>query len=192
MSKVTIRPTIGLNFSYISVKDGDASDFNTSFKIGAIADYALKNDWGLRTGIIFTGQGGKWDQSVGGGWLGWSLTATENPWYLEIPLNVYADLFKAKDFNLTLFTGLPLEFGVFGNNKIKDGGKGNASVADTSHGAFESYNRFALCYNFGIEAEWKKFVIGFEYNRHLTNDAKTGGTSHLNVISINLGYNFNL
>ena len=192
LDKVTIRPTIGLNIGFASVKDGNSSDALASFKAGAIADYAVKEDWGFRTGLLLSGQGGKWSQSVGGGALGWSLNATENPWFLEIPINVYADLFRLKDIRFTAFAGFPLEFGLFGNNKIKDGGGGNASVADTSHDAFETYNRFALCLNFGIETEWRKFVLGLEYNRHLTNDSKAGGTQHLNLLSINLGYNFKL
>jgi len=191
LSKVTIRPTVSLNISSSSVSGGNSSNSLVSFKIGAIADYAFKEDWGFRSGLLFSGQGGKWDQSVNGGSISWSLNATENPWYLEIPLDVYYS-YEYKDVTFTGFTGFPISFGLFGNQKIEDGGRGNGTVGDTSRSAFDSLNRFALSYNIGVEATWRKFSLGLEYNRHLTNDAKTGGTSHIQVFSINLGYNFKL
>ncbi len=188
-SKVKVRLAFGMNISSVSISGGNSSSSLIGAKGGAIADYAFKENWGFRSGLLLTSQGGKWDQSVDGGFVSWSLKATENPWYFEIPLNVYYS-FYYKDITFTGFTGFPVSIGVFGNQKIEDGGGGNASVGDTSRSVFENMNRFALSYNIGVEATWKKFTLGLEYNRHLTNDYKNGGSGHIQVFSINLGYNF--
>lgn len=190
LSKVTVRPTIGLNLA-TECSDGITSNTLVSFKIGAIADYAFRKDWGFRSGLLLSGQGGKYSQDVNAGWIGWSLDATDNPWYLEIPLNVYYS-YNIKEVTITGFTGFPLAFGLFGNYKIEDGGRGgNGTVGDTSKSSFDDLKRFALCYNIGVEATWRKFTFGFEYNRHLTSDSKLA-TAHLQVCSFNLGYNFKL
>lgn len=189
LSKVTVRPTLGLN---ICSEDagGNASSSLVSFKVGAIADYAFKENWGFRSGILFSGQGGTFKSDVGSGWLSWSSKATDNPWYLEIPLDVYYS-YQIKDITLTGFTGIPVSIGLFGNYKIEDGGSGTGTVGTTKQNAFDDLNRFALSYNIGIEATWRKMSFGFEYSRHLTNDGKNG-SGHLQLFSINLGYNFKL
>lgn len=186
LSKVTLRPTIGLNIA-TEANGSSTSDALLTFKIGALADYAFKQDWGFRSGILFTGQGGKYGTKVGSGAVSWSYTATDTPWYLEIPLDAYYQ-YNVGDVNLKGFTGFPLEFGLFGDYKIKNGDYGTGTVGNQKRSAFEDLNRFALAWNIGLEATWHKVSLGIEYNRHLTNDAKNGGKCHLQVFSINVGY----
>jgi len=189
LSKVTIRPTAGLNIASES-SGGTTSDALVSFKAGAIADYAFREDWGFRAGLLITGQGGKYGADVND-WISFSVEATDNPWYLELPLDVYYN-YRFKEITFTGFTGFPLSFGLFGN--YKQGGEGHSggvSVGGSKHSAFDDLNRFALSYNIGLEATWRRMTLGFEYSRHLTNDAKNG-SGHLQVFSINLGYNFKL
>lgn len=186
LSKVTFRPTIGLNISSVSYSGG-ASDALVSFKAGALADYAFKKDWGFRSGLLLTGQGGKHGSDYGSGSVSWSYRVSENPWYLEIPLDVYYD-FGIGDVTLGGFTGFPLEIGLFGNHTIKDGGYGTGHVSKETRSAFKDFSRFALAWNIGVEATWRKITLGLEYNRHLSNDGKGGNKCHLQTFSINLGY----
>jgi len=185
LSKVTFRPTIGLNISK-EAGDGASSDALVSFKAGAIADYAYKEDWGFRSGLLLSGKGGKYGEDVNGGMVSWSMKATDSPWYLEIPLDVYYQ-YRLNDITFKGFTGFPLEIGLFGNYKIEDGGKGNGHVGDQKRSAFDDLSRFGIAWNIGVEAEWKKISLGIEFSRHLTNDAKEG-TCHMQVFSINVGY----
>lgn len=185
-NKVTLRPTIGLNIS-TEANSSSTSDALVSFKVGAIADYAYKENWGFRSGLLFSGQGGKYGQKVGSGAVSWSYTATDNPWYLEIPLDAYYQ-YKLNDITFKGYTGFPIEIGLFGNYKIENGDYGVGTVGKQKRSAFDDLSRFALAWNIGAEANWHKFTLGIEYNRHLSNDAKNGGKCHLQTFSINIGY----
>lgn len=185
LSRVTLRPTIGLNISSL-VHPSYTSDALVSFKIGALADYAVKTSWGFRSGILFTGQGEKHGNNIGSGAVSWSYTATDNLWYLEIPLDAYCQ-YTAGEVTFKGFTGFPLEFGLFGNYKLKGGDYGTANIPTQKHSAFDDFSRFALAWNIGLEATWHKISLGIEYNRHLTNDVKSG-KGHFQLFSINVGY----
>lgn len=195
LSKVTIRPTIGVNIAYETF-DGGETGILTSFKVGAIADYAIDHTWGLRTGLLLSGQGGESYHDIGTGtFLAHSLSTRDNPWYLEIPLNAYVDVFTWQNVSFKAFVGFPIEIGLFGKYKLQ--GEKNPSgvtAGGYEHGCFDKdgLNRFAIAFNGGIEATWRKFTLGIEYNRHLTNDAQYGDSYHLQYYSVYLGYNFKL
>ena len=190
-SKVTVRPTLGLNIGNECSK-GSTSDALVSFKIGAIADYEFRETWGFRSGLLLTGQGGKYNEKAGGNGIGWELNQTDNPWYLEIPLDVYYSYEINDEIKLSGYSGFPIEIGLFGDYKLSgEGNRPGITIGSQKRSAFDDLSRFALCWNVGVEATWRKISLGLEYNRHLTNDGKNG-TGHLQVFSINLGYNFKL
>ncbi len=180
LSKVTVRPTIGLNIGNECSK-GYTSDALVTFKIGAIADYEFRETWGFRSGLLITGQGGKFNENVSGSGIGWKLDKTDNPWYLEIPLDVYYSYEISDDIKLSGYSGFPIEIGLFGDYKLSgEGTTPGISIGSQKRSAFDDLSRFALCWNIGVEATWRQMTLGLEYNRHLTNDAKHG-TGHLQV-----------
>lgn len=138
LSKVTIRPTIGVNIAYETF-DGGETGILTSFKVGAIADYAIDHTWGLRTGLLLSGQGGESYHDIGTGtFLAHSLSTRDNPWYLEIPLNAYVDVFTWQNVSFKAFVGFPIEIGLFGKYKLQ--GEKNPSgvtAGGYEHGCFD-------------------------------------------------------
>lgn len=149
---------------------GDAEGSKAHFvgKIGAGMEYAISSNFSLMPSAEFALKGAKWgedDDEYG------SFKETLDLYYFQIPV-LAAYRFNLTDkLNLVAKAGPYFAFGFAGKDKYSesfgdsDGEKGgNDDVFGSEIGA----KRFEMGLDFGVDLEFKRFVVGAEYEFGLT------------------------
>ncbi len=169
----------GLNFANMSITSSGITvspKSVTEFHVGPIADFQLKNDFSLNTGLLYSVKGFKFSMD--------SETATETLNYLEIPINL-AYKFPIKDNSKFFIQAGPyLAYAISGKDKV-----GSESM-DVEFGTGGN-KRFDSGLGFGAGIEFGSIVASLNYQLGLANVIDVEGSEAKNkVFQISLAYMF--
>ncbi|WP_291530562.1 porin family protein [Bacteroides sp. UBA939] len=170
----------GLNLSTAIVNEATNTRFKTGYHIGGTVDYLLPKNFLIQSGLYLSAKGSKIDNLYGSNYMGGKpdFTHTFNQFYLELPIRGAYRLNVSNDFNIVLGVGPYLGYGIGGKTKQKlnsgTWSEGNTEIEwDTfGNGVFdegrdylrgETLKRFDLGIGFGVDLEYRKYVLGIGY-----------------------------
>ena len=176
----TIQPKIGANVANLSDADKAIVEANFGFE----GEYMLSERLSLATGIIVSNQGAKYDSNDTG-------TYTADLDYANVPVVL----------NYYVLPGLAIKAGVQPGFRVKAKAKTDGASVDLDEmygiiskatGEEVKINKFDLSIPVGISYEYKNIVLDVRYNWGLVKIANVGDAFYNRVLSINLGYKFNI
>jgi len=176
----TIQPKIGANVANLSDADKAIVEANFGFE----GEYMLSERLSLAAGIIVSNQGAKYDSNDTG-------TYTADLDYANVPVVL----------NYYVLPGLAIKAGVQPGFRVKAKAKTDGASVDLDEmygiiskatGEEVKINKFDLSIPVGISYEYKNIVLDVRYNWGLVKIANVGDAFYNRVLSINLGYKFNI
>lgn len=176
----TIQPKIGANVANLSDADKAIVEVNFGFE----GEYMLTDNLSFAAGVIVSNQGAKYDSSSAG-----SYTADLDYANVPVVLNYY------------VLPGLAIKAGVQPGFRVKAKAKTDGASVDLDEmygiiskatGEEVKINKFDLSIPVGISYEYKNIVLDVRYNWGLVKIANVGDAFYNRVLSINLGYKFNI
>ena len=176
----TIQPKIGANVANLSDADKAIVEVNFGFE----GEYMLSERLSLAAGIIVSNQGAKYDSNDTG-------TYTADLDYANVPVVL----------NYYVLPGLAIKAGVQPGFRVKAKAKTDGASVDLDEmygiiskatGEEVKINKFDLSIPVGISYEYKNIVLDVRYNWGLVKIANVGDAFYNRVLSINLGYKFNI
>lgn len=176
----TIQPKVGINLSSLSDADKAIVEVNFGFE----GEYMLTDNLSFAAGVIVSNQGAKYDSSSAG-----SYTADLDYANVPVVLNYY------------VLPGLAIKAGVQPGFRVKAKAKTDGASVDLDEmygiiskatGEEVKINKFDLSIPVGISYEYKNIVLDVRYNWGLVKIANVGDAFYNRVLSINLGYKFNI
>ena len=176
----TIQPKVGINLSSLSDADKAIVEANFGFE----GEYMLTDNLSFAAGVIVSNQGAKYDSSSAG-----SYTADLDYANVPVVLNYY------------VLPGLAIKAGVQPGFRVKAKAKTDGASVDLDEmygiiskatGEEVKINKFDLSIPVGISYEYKNIVLDVRYNWGLVKIANVGDAFYNRVLSINLGYKFNI
>ena len=169
-AQITRNAKAGGGFAFCSGtnEDGDTKSKPVG-KIGAGFEYPLTANFSVMPSLEFAMKGTKWTGSdeiyYEGYWFDVDIEETISILYVQMPIVGAYRLNLNDDWNLVAKAGPYFAFGIKGDCKIK------ASIDDVSdsekYDFFEDEDgkRFDVGIDAGLDFEYHRFVIGFEYER---------------------------
>jgi hypothetical protein len=115
----------GMNIANISTSSNgriDKANSLISFHAGLMGDIPLSKEVSFQPGILFTGKGAKSQTGQQGGTYYYS--ATSNPYYIELPLNLVFKMPISNESSFFVGAGPYAAMGIAGKNKVA----GNAGL----------------------------------------------------------------
>lgn len=109
----------GVNLANISVTNGgrvDGANALTSFNVGIGYDIPFTENFSFQPGLMYTGKGAK--THVGQAGSNFYYTATSNPMYLELPLNLVVKIPLTQTSKFYIGAGPYAAMGIAGKNKF--------------------------------------------------------------------------
>lgn len=176
--------------SCILSEGGEGSKAHFVGKLGAGMEYPLTANFSLMPSAEFAFKGAKF--SYNDSQYNYSEKQTIDIYYFQIPV-LGAYRFNLTDrLNLVAKAGPYFAFGLAGKIHDKASIDGNSDSA--SAGVFSDEvggKRFELGLDFGVDLEFKRFVVGAEYEFGLTPLVKEDGMSARNsAFYVTVGYKF--
>lgn len=155
---------LGLGFSNWMGDGSEDAKAKFDYKIGVGTEVPINGFWSFQTGLNLVTKGVKGEDS--------GIDITVNQTYLELPLMAALHLGSENSFDVVLKAGPYLAYGIGG--KIK----GEYSGVETSFGTFDKatvgevefpgLRRFDAGLGFGIDFDFRKWVIGADTQLGLT------------------------
>lgn len=176
----TIQPKVGINLSSLSDADKAIVEVNFGFE----GEYMLTDNLSFAAGVIVSNQGAKYDSNDTG-------TYTADLDYANVPVVL----------NYYVLPGLAIKAGVQPGFRVKAKAKTDGASVDLDEmygiiskatGEEVKINKFDLSIPVGISYEYKNIVLDVRYNWGLVKIANVGDAFYNRVLSINLGYKFNI
>ena len=176
----TIQPKVGINQSSLSDADKAIVEVNFGFE----GEYMLTDNLSFAAGVIVSNQGAKYDSNDTG-------TYTADLDYANVPVVL----------NYYVLPGLAIKAGVQPGFRVKAKAKTDGASVDLDEmygiiskatGEEVKINKFDLSIPVGISYEYKNIVLDVRYNWGLVKIANVGDAFYNRVLSINLGYKFNI
>ena len=169
VGKITIAPTVGINFSNMS-GDVEGNKMKIGPVFGAVAEYGLMEKLGLSAGVLYSMQGYKGEYSAYGATDKWTTKMD----YLNVP--ILANYYVVN--GLAVKAGLQPAFLLSAKNDDKD-------IKDKC-------KSFELSIPVGVSYEFSDFVIDARYNIPLTKVNDGDGSMKNSVIQLTVGYKIGL
>lgn len=169
VGKITIAPTVGINFSNMS-GDVEGNKMKIGPVFGAVAEYGLMEKLGLSAGVLYSMQGYKGEYSAYGATAKWTTKMD----YLNVP--ILANYYVVN--GLAVKAGLQPAFLLSAKNDDKD-------IKDKC-------KSFELSIPVGVSYEFSDFVIDARYNIPLTKVNDGDGSMKNSVIQLTVGYKIGL
>jgi len=175
-----IQPKVGINLSSLSDADKAIVEVNFGFE----GEYMLTDNLSFAAGVIVSNQGAKYDSNDTG-------TYTADLDYANVPVVL----------NYYVLPGLAIKAGVQPGFRVKAKAKTDGASVDLDEmygiiskatGEEVKINKFDLSIPVGISYEYKNIVLDVRYNWGLVKIANVGDAFYNRVLSINLGYKFNI
>ncbi|GAE84221.1 porin family protein [Bacteroides reticulotermitis] len=152
-AQVTWNAKVGLNLSNFTGKDTGDAKFKLGYRMGVGLDYAFNETWSLQPSLLLSAKGAKFDF----GDSDQTLTAA----YLELPVYVAGHWALSDKFSLVANAGPYVAYGLFGKNKMSEGG---ITVSSNTFGD-GGLNRLDAGVGLGVGLDFGKFIIGLEYQQ---------------------------
>lgn len=182
-AQITWNAKAGIGISSVLMSGGN-EDGKTHLvgKAGAGIEYPLTSNLSLMPSLEFAFKGAAWDYGEG-------CNETLDIYYMQIPV-LFAYRFNLTDrLNLVAKVGPYFAFGLGGKVKYNDPGWANESA-----GVFSEEiggKRFEVGGDVGIDLEFKRWVVGVEYEIGITPLVKEDGFSIRNsAFYATVGYKF--
>ena len=169
VGKITIAPTVGINFSNMS-GDVEGNKMKIGPVFGAVAEYGLMEKLGVSAGVLYSMQGYKGEHSAYGATDKWTTKMD----YLNVP--ILANYYVVN--GLAVKAGLQPAFllsAKYDDEDFKDKCKS-----------------FELSIPVGVSYEFSDFVIDARYNIPLTKVNDGDGSMKNSVIQLTVGYKIGL
>jgi len=191
---LSVGPRIGLNMSSLTDNDIDNSKMKAGVNAGLFMVYSVKEHFGVRLDIIYSGEGGKFT-TVDNAFEQTKTNYDIRLNYMRIPLqadlffNKYGDAFRPK-------ISLGIQYGLLLNAKVKYdndvyGSGSDANAQGYNHADFGGIA--GLGFNYKLkDAIWlnvdAQYYLGFT---DVTQDESTSGDNRSVVISAGLAFGIN-
>ena len=195
-AQITWNTKAGFGISSCLYSDGDNEDGKTHFvgKLGVGMEYPLTSNFSLMPSAEFALKGAKWgykDDSF-------KYDETIDIYYFQIPV-LGAYRFNLTDrLNLVAKAGPYFAFGFAGKAKFSES-YSEGSFSDNYSGSENLFKnggkRFEVGLDFGVDLEFKRFVVGAEYEFGLTplfkeEDKGDSWSVKNSAIYVTVGYKF--
>ncbi|WP_108822528.1 porin family protein [Dysgonomonas sp. Marseille-P4361] len=193
----------GVNISNATIDNKNADpNLKFGYKIGVTLDYNFTHDWLIHSGLSFIPKGSKIDDFLTGkviGGDGRGETYTFNQLYLQLPVYAGHRITVSDNLGIVISVGPYLEYGVGGTTKRKlhDGmfGDGTTEYKFDTFGDgkedFEQLKKNDLGLGLNVSAEFRKIIVGLEYQHGLLNIAADDDYKYRNrSAGLTLGYKF--
>ena len=134
---------------------------------GVFAQFMVYKNLGLETGLFYAQLGGKDKENdyEHGNLEQYKIDA--NPSYLQLPVALFYKFNLTDKFKIYPSAGLYAGYGLAGNLK-KQGTIGNVPINVNDKYFKDFANKFDLGLTVGLNVEYRKFVLGFHYDRGFT------------------------
>lgn len=201
----------GVNLANISTTSNgrvDKANTLTSFQAGIGFDIPVADGLFLQPGLLLTGKGAKTEtgQTTGTSSSATYLTATSNPLYVELPVNIVGKIPLSEYTRIFIGAGPYVAMGVGGKNKVDGAVVGIKTTSERSieysndnpftrpeeNAGYGRLKRFDYGLNALAGLDFNKFAIGVNYgygftkiNSNTNNNANDKGKNR--VFSILLG-----
>lgn len=168
-AQITWNAKAGFGISKCLYSDGDNEDGKTHFvgKLGVGMEYPLTSNFSLMPSAEFALKGAKWGEKF----EGWTYEETIDIYYFQIPV-LGAYRFNLTDrLNLVAKAGPYFAYGFAGKAKLSESfgsGSHNEDYSESENLFKNGGKRFEVGLDFGVDLEFKRFVVGAEYEFGLT------------------------
>ncbi|MDR3339423.1 MAG: PorT family protein [Candidatus Symbiothrix sp.] len=178
--------------------------YKPGFNVGLAAQYMFTPQVGIESGLYYSLLGAKqqYKESLGN-IVSVSLTETNSPSYLQLPVSVLYKFAVGRDLYLYPSAGIYVGYGIAGKTKIEtdvssllvDGSvDGESNFFGEDEDGEEYTNRLDAGLTFGLNLQYSKFVIGLGYDLGLTKINKESYSDSKDIknvnIKVSLGYFF--
>jgi len=127
---------------------------------GLFLQYHFTEKLGIESGLFYTQLGGKDNEND----YNESYKITANPSYLQIPVTAFYKF--SLPYNLKVYPALGMYAGYGLNGKIKTRGTVGGENVNSEIKYFSDFaNRFDLGATVGLNIQYSKFILGFNYDR---------------------------
>lgn len=188
-AQVTWNSKAGVGISSCILSDG-GEDPKAHFvgKLGAGMEYPLSSNFSLMPSAEVAFKGAKWSFE----YAGYYVDQTVDIYYLQIPVLGAYRFNLTNRLNLVAKAGPYFAFGFAG--KVDQYAYSGGSSASISAGVFSEEvggKRFEVGLDFGLDLEFRRWVVGAEYEFGITPLVKENGASARNsAIYVTVGYKF--
>ena len=189
-AQITWNAKAGFGISSCILSDGgEGSKPHFVGKIGVGMEYPFSANFSLMPSAEFAYKGAKFSYNESDKGIGYSSKETIDIFYFQIPV-LAAYRFNLTDrLNLVAKAGPYFAFGLGGSVNFSDSEsyKAKAGVFSDEIGG----KRFEVGLDFGVDLEFRRFVVGAEYEFGLTPLVKEEGASAKNsAFYVTVGYKF--
>ena len=169
---------LGLGFSNWMGDGSEDAKAKFDYKIGVGADVPINGFWSFQTGLNLVTKGVKSDYD--------NIDITVNQRYLELPLMAALHLGTTNNFDVVLKVGPYLAYGIGGKIKAQEG---EVETSVKTFGDAADIRRFDAGLGFGVDFDFRKWVIGADTQLGLTKLQK-GDAPHNISFFVTAGYKF--
>lgn len=182
-AQITWNAKAGVGISsVISNADWGTSKIHFVGKLGAGMEYALSSNFSLMPSAEFAYKGAKFSNE--------SLAYETNIYvfYFQIPVLAAYRFHLNNHLNLVGKVGPYFAFGLAGwfNNKYEDG----YDIEEYKEDVFNYAERFEVGVDFGVDLEFKRWVVGAEYEIGITPLISGAGHARNSAFYVTAGYKF--
>lgn len=179
---------VGISSCIMTDTGGEGSKMHFVGKLGVGMEYPFTSNFSLMPSAEFALKGAKWKVVEDD----WSSDERVDIYYFQIPV-LGAYRFNLTDrLNLVLKAGPYFAFGFAGN--VKESFSGYGESESISAGVFSNEvggKRFDVGIDGGFDFEFKRFVVGFEYEYGITPlISEDKETAHNSAFYVTVGYKF--
>ena len=144
----------------LSAREDSELESKTGFYGGIFGQFNISNNLGIESGLFYSNLGGKYKEND----RNEQYKIEVNPSYLQLPVAVFYKFNIFNDFKIYPLAGVYVGYGLSG--KIKQQGTIAGQDIGLSSDYFDKFaNRFDFGGTFGLNFEYKKFILGFSYNQ---------------------------
>lgn len=179
----------GLNFANMSPKIGAAfgSDVKVGFHIGGAVNVGLGDKMFFQPTLLLSSKGSKSSSFIG--------TATINPLYLELPLNLLYKITDIEGVGVNFLLGPYVAAGIGGNIKHKSGGGSITEPIKWGQHNTDDIRPIDYGINIGAGIEYNNIQLNLQYGIGIANIDPRGNTNSSYVyrnstFALALGYFF--
>ncbi|MFN9710541.1 MAG: porin family protein [Bacteroidota bacterium] len=176
----------GLNLANTAVSPTDGVTYKSiaAIQLGVTAEYAINNNIGVESGLLYSGKGAKGEVSI----LGESFSVTGTANYLEIPVNAVYKI-NAGNSKVLLNAGPYFAFALGGKLKPSVGDSRSIKIGSSEDSDIKGTD---VGLNIGAGLLLKeKITVGLQYGLGLANiSPRSGETINNRVFSLTVGYKF--